>query len=296
MRVIGEAHQKWAPLRRKYNLFLLHENPNSEINMGTQSLPLSGTEFSKSQQLQLTRSPQDESLGEFCQFAYVDEPFLSWDFSLLTADKQLIGSVNRNFSGFAREIFTDTGVYALRMDSASLAEEHSRRHLLSQTNQTTVPAYDEKRTGMTLDQRAVMLAAAVSIDFDYFSRHTNTSGIMPFPFPFFGFGGSSAEGAVAGSATGADEVAAGGAAAAGTIAGYDALQQGMDNGQPPDAQGPVTPEMPADKQPFVEETQMPEEKLRLERDREGYEQHPEVWGNDVQNGNDDDGDWTDEYF
>lgn len=46
---------------------------------------------------------------EFAQFAYVDEPFLSWDFSLKSADDRLIGSVNRNFAGFGREIFTDTG-------------------------------------------------------------------------------------------------------------------------------------------------------------------------------------------
>ncbi|KAG0044382.1 hypothetical protein BGZ83_010400, partial [Gryganskiella cystojenkinii] len=30
----------------------------------------------------------------------------------------------------------------------------------------------ESRGGLTLDQRAIMLACAVSIDFDYFSRHS----------------------------------------------------------------------------------------------------------------------------
>lgn len=34
--------------------------------------------------------------------------------------------------------------------------------------------------GMTLDERAVMLATAVSIDFDYFSRHSGRGGVMPF--------------------------------------------------------------------------------------------------------------------
>ncbi|KAI5271553.1 hypothetical protein KEM52_005142, partial [Ascosphaera acerosa] len=41
--------------------------------------------------------------------------------------------------------------------------------------------------GMTLDQRAVALATAVAIDFDYFSRHSRASGggggILPFPIP-----------------------------------------------------------------------------------------------------------------
>ena len=34
--------------------------------------------------------------------------------------------------------------------------------------------------GMTLDERAVMLATAVSIDFDYFSRHSGRGGFMPY--------------------------------------------------------------------------------------------------------------------
>lgn len=34
--------------------------------------------------------------------------------------------------------------------------------------------------GMTLDERVVMMSAAVSIDFDYFSRHSGHGGIMPF--------------------------------------------------------------------------------------------------------------------
>lgn len=53
------------------------------------------------------------------------------DFSLLTEQNQLIGSVNRNFAGFGREVFTDTGVYVLHMDATSVATE--LRHLISRT-------------------------------------------------------------------------------------------------------------------------------------------------------------------
>jgi len=106
---------------------------------------------------------------------------------------QLVGSVNRNFAGFGREIFTDTGVYALRMDAASVAAEP--QHLISNTHQKheyrtpSVKSLSEEVAGlgspaagrgMTLDERVVMLAAAVSIDFDYFSRHsTGHGGFMP---------------------------------------------------------------------------------------------------------------------
>ncbi|KAH3355277.1 hypothetical protein KXV52_007296, partial [Aspergillus fumigatus] len=182
MRVIGEAQQQWAPLRRKYNLFTYHHSPLSATEMGTQRLPLSQTGLSNSQQMQLTQTnASGQDVGEYHQFAYVDEPFLSWDFSLRSADNRLIGSVNRNFVGFARELFTDTGVYALRMDSAALGSEDL-------TTRTNAP------TGMTLDQRAVMLATAVSIDFDYFSRHSGAGGFGFMPIWFPGIGGEAAAG------------------------------------------------------------------------------------------------------
>ncbi|KAJ5794698.1 hypothetical protein N7457_001297 [Penicillium paradoxum] len=233
MRVIGEAQQQWAPLRRKYNLFTHHQSPNPATDMGAQNFSLSKSGLSQAQQMQLVQSNQGE--GQYNQFAYVDEPFLSWDFSLKSAEDQLIGSVNRNFSGFAREIFTDTGVYAMRMDSAGQGTEASRG--------SEVP-------GLTLDQRAVMLATAVSIDFDYFSRHSGSSGAfgyMPFWFPGGGgsttTGGAAAEGAAAGEAGAVGGAATGvlgqagapggiasgmgaGMAGAGTMAGYEAMQRG----------------------------------------------------------------------
>ncbi|CAJ0639928.1 9201_t:CDS:2 [Entrophospora sp. SA101] len=87
------------------------------------------------------------------QFARIDAGFWAWDFNLEDESGGLLGSVNRNFSGFAREIFTDTGQYVIRMDSV----EGSVRPL-------------------SLDERAVILAAAISIDFDYFSRHSEHGG------------------------------------------------------------------------------------------------------------------------
>ncbi|GIC89984.1 scramblase family protein [Aspergillus udagawae] len=246
MRVIGEAQQQWAPLRRKYNLFTYHHSPVDATEMGTQRLPLSHTGLSSSQQMQLTQtSDSGQGVGEYHQFAYVDEPFLSWDFSLRSADSRLIGSVNRNFVGFARELFTDTGVYALRMDSAALGPEDS-------TTQANAP------TGMTLDQRAVMLATAVSIDFDYFSRHSGAGGFGFMPIWFPGIGGEVAAGGAAageagavgeaaagtigraGAAGGIAEGAAAGAAGAGAMAGYDALSRGMAGDSNP--QHPPSPE------------------------------------------------------
>ncbi|KAI9802330.1 MAG: hypothetical protein M1833_001836 [Piccolia ochrophora] len=205
MRVIGEAQQSWAPLRRKYNLFLFRKSPNPEHDMGTREPSSSDIRLSESQELQAAALGNDS--GAYNQFAYVDEPFLSWDFSLLTADNRLIGSVNRNFAGFAREIFTDTGVYALRMDAAGLADEP--RHLISQTGKSATAEQSSSRAGMTLDERALMLATAVSVDFDYFSRHSGATGpgFMPLWLP--GMGGGAAEGGVAAGAEAEAEAGAG---------------------------------------------------------------------------------------
>lgn len=192
MRVIGEAQQIWAPLRRKYDLFSYRPLTPSPENSQTPRLesgdkPATGTTA-------LTESaPTDRALSAgMSQFAHISEPFLSWDFTLRAEDASTIGSVNRNFAGFAREIFTDTGVYALRMDSAAQSSA------LETAQGQEVGRYEREAAGMTLDQRAVMLAAAVSIDFDYFSRHSGagSGGFMPLWFP--GMGGGAAEGGAAG--------------------------------------------------------------------------------------------------
>ena len=202
MRTIGEAQQQWAPLRRKYNLFVHRQTQDSGATSGVLQYSPADQPPPNSQQLGLT--PYNKK-GQFDQFAYVNEPFLSWDFSLLSNEGGLIGSVNRNFAGFGREIFTDTGVYALRMDSVGLAQEPT--HLISQTGQQSVGFQDPNDSGMTLDQRAVMLATAVSVDFDYFSRKSGSGGMgfMPLWFPGMGGGGAAAEGAEAEAGAGALE-------------------------------------------------------------------------------------------
>ena len=167
MGFIGEAQQQWAPLRRKYNPFL----HRTDFDPDAPQLTSGDIPLSNSTALQPSSPEAPNSAGQFGQFAYVDEPFLSWDFSLRSADKRLLGSVNRNFSGFGREIFTDTGVYAFRMDAAAPAQEANPAVSKDGMHNGVADA-----PGMTLDQRAVMLATAVSTDFDYFSRRSGVGG------------------------------------------------------------------------------------------------------------------------
>ncbi|KAF2246103.1 Scramblase-domain-containing protein [Trematosphaeria pertusa] len=267
MRVIGSAEQEWAPLRRKYNLFLARHLEDMSTEPGTPQLTSGDLPLSKSKSLTVAEGDNRE-IG-MIQFARVDEPFLSWDFSLMSEDGRLIGSVNRNFAGFARELFTDTGVYALRMDAAGLAGEPS--HLISRTGEKGKPSL-EGDPGMTLDQRAVMLATAVSVDFDYFSRHSGSGGMWPMWIPWWG--GEAAGGAAAGEAAGAGAAGAGAvgaasetgiaseagaaarglgsaegwAAGAGTMAGYEAMQRSREARQQQqeeaDPQSPQAGEQP----------------------------------------------------
>lgn len=247
MSIIGEAQSQWAPLKRKYNLFLFHQPPG-ETNAPTST---AGLDMSRAQKAQMAAQSSGTDVGQYVQFAYIEEPFLSWDFSLRSSSDKLIGSVNRNFAGFAREIFTDTGVYALRMDAAGLEEEAGKKHILSKTAQEVkeykdVVVGEKGEMGMTLDQRAVMLATAVTVDYDYFSRHSH-SGRMGW-MPLLIGGGGTAEGgageAAAGAAVGGAGRAVGGAvgveegaiAGAGLIAGYEAMQRvvgGQSPQQPP---------------------------------------------------------------
>lgn len=233
-------------------------------------------DLSAVQQVQVAAQSKGTDSGQYVQFAYIEEPPLSWDFSLRSASNKLIGSVNRNFAGFAREILTDTGVYALRMDAAGLEEEAGKRHIISQTAQhereyKDVVGGEKSEIGMTLDQRAVMLATAVTVDYDYFSRHSHGGG-MGF-MPLWIGGGEAAEGgAAAGAAVGGAEAgeagaavggvgrAVGGAAGAGegamagagTMAGYEAMQRGMGRGEHGEQQPPMddaSPQAPAQQPP-----------------------------------------------
>lgn len=125
---LGESQQNWHLWRRKYNLFKL----------------------------------EDETTDEYDQFGAIDAPFLSFDFPVRDHQGSVIASVDRNWVGLGREMFTDSGVYIIRMDPASFEGLGN--------------LYPSVSGPLTLDQRAILLGNAVSIDFDYFSRHSSGPG------------------------------------------------------------------------------------------------------------------------
>ncbi|KAG0308536.1 hypothetical protein BGZ97_013353 [Linnemannia gamsii] len=264
-RLIGEVQQEWHLVRRKYNLFTIEQPDPSMIEKDE-----STTAISKE------RALDGQGLNRV-QFAHIDGGFLALDFDMQDEQGRPMASVNRNFVGFARELFTDSGQYALRFDAAVIQDLQQEQGLGATTASATTASSSgsptdtavgekslqeakeiqaikdesalaqlESRGGLTLDQRAIMLACAVSIDFDYFSRHSGNGGIMPFPMMMGGGGGpapvpsSGSDNPVgtvigAGAGAGAGQVLGG---AAGAGAGASDVAGGVAGGMP-------TPPMPS---------------------------------------------------
>lgn len=182
---IGECQQIWHPYRRKYALYQrFHEEDQNTHPAADDNTSAVAVRSEKA---------TDEA---YTQFAAFDARLLAWDFYLQSEKGQVLGSINRNFMGFGREIFTDTGQYALRFDRSiadqeiqlrvekgvgineelkKAAEESAEAN--QQAEKALVPVEDGQC--LTLDQRAILLAAAVTIDIDYFSRQGGGGMHMP---------------------------------------------------------------------------------------------------------------------
>ncbi|KAJ1965174.1 hypothetical protein GGI12_000950 [Dipsacomyces acuminosporus] len=155
--LIGESQQEWHLWRRRYNLFVAE-----------------GAALDAQRQ----------------QFARVDAPFLSWDFPLVDEEEKMLGGVHRDFAGIGMELFSDYGLYAICFDRLALAQRYGQTQAQGQQQVVYHPPVADRE--MDLDERAVTLASAISIDFDYFSRHSRMGGGHGFFFfPMFGGGSDS---------------------------------------------------------------------------------------------------------
>lgn len=233
---LGEIVQRWHLLRRKYDLYLDRR-----------------------------------------QVAEIDAPTLAWEFPLKDEQGNVLAVIDRNFSGFGKELFTDAGMYAVHFGTSpheaalaaqrTIAAAHPDKPVpqiaeknipgaasdpaaygaiggapsgapnlppasppggayaaqsplpppASSTSLSTFsppPAVIATSTGdqvaiprpMGIEGRMLALAAAISIDYDYFSRHSSAhSGgflgplfmppvVVPVPYPETG-GAASADAA-----------------------------------------------------------------------------------------------------
>ncbi|KAA1474857.1 Scramblase-domain-containing protein [Dentipellis sp. KUC8613] len=139
----GEAQQRWHLWRRRYDLFM-RDTPRRILSVIDEPQP-----------------EPDPDPEQFTQLAAIDEGLWAWHFTLRGAQGEEIASVNRAFRGFGREIFTDTaGQYHVNFTPELEGQEGILRNPPTRGRE------------LTLEQRALILAMAVNIDFDYFSRHS----------------------------------------------------------------------------------------------------------------------------
>ncbi|KAG4973584.1 hypothetical protein JHK87_030405 [Glycine soja] len=97
------------------------------------------------------------------QFAVVENPGLwNWTFTLKDINGEVLAQIDRDWRGFGFEILTDAGQYVIRFGSS---DPSSKIGLASAIEDLEV------RRKMTLAERAVTVAFAISLDNDYFSRH-----------------------------------------------------------------------------------------------------------------------------
>lgn len=97
------------------------------------------------------------------QFAAVENPgFWNWTFTLKDIDGKVLAEIDRDWRGFGFEIFTDAGQYVIRFGSSDPNSKSGPAKAIQEL---------EVVRPLTLSERAVAVALAVSLDNDYFSRH-----------------------------------------------------------------------------------------------------------------------------
>jgi len=141
----AEAQQRWHPWRRRYDLFL-RETPEVIPSNASEPQP----------------APEPD---HFAQFAKIDDGFWAWHFTLRGSRGEELASISRAFRGFGREIFTDTGQYSVNFAPLPPSPEDN------------TPREPTVFRELSLQERALVLAMAVNVDFDYFSRHSQGGGM-----------------------------------------------------------------------------------------------------------------------
>jgi len=134
----AEVQQRWHPWRHRYDLFI-RETP----------LRLLSTPSGRQSQPEL--DPES-----FRRFARVDEGVLAWNFTVKDERGEAIARVERTFRGAEKESSRGAGQCHVRFTPSRVeGPEHD----------SLIAAKD-----LSLEERALVLALAVNIDFDYFTR------------------------------------------------------------------------------------------------------------------------------
>lgn len=136
---------------------------------------------------------------EKSQFASITGQFLAWEFELKDKEGGTLALIDRNFQGFAKEIFTDAGKYVIHFGQPATnsdgTNEQSSSNSSSSSPRAPITTMAKLRTGvqviptanggqlaiarsLALSERMIALACAISIDYDFFSQHSHGSGLV----------------------------------------------------------------------------------------------------------------------
>ncbi|XP_062073704.1 phospholipid scramblase family protein C343.06c-like [Humulus lupulus] len=97
------------------------------------------------------------------QFAVVENPgFWNWTFTLKDINGHVLAEIDRDWRGFGFELFTDAGQYVIRFGSTDPSSKHGAAEAVQDL---------EVFRPLSLSERPVAVALAISLDNDYFSRH-----------------------------------------------------------------------------------------------------------------------------
>ncbi|KAG6477901.1 hypothetical protein ZIOFF_061333 [Zingiber officinale] len=162
---VGVVHRRWHLWRRIYDLYLGKDMLHALCADGacvTEGACPCGT-------CPQLHTPVARTGPRNKQFAVVENPgFWNWTFTLRDEEGNVLAQIDRNWRGVGLELFTDAGQYVVRFGDAD-----------SLPNNRPGSSEFEVSRPLTLSERAVAIALAVSLDSDYFSR---SRGGWAFPF------------------------------------------------------------------------------------------------------------------
>lgn len=131
------------------------------------------------------------------QFAAMENPgFWSWTFPVKDDTGRVLAVIDRNYRSWGHETLTDAGQYIVRFGDASSDDGPSFASQTVATEQTCEVDVEPEIENvtfaadrpLTVRERACTLALVVSLDNDYFSRHSGGAWLIPFPFFMMGSG------------------------------------------------------------------------------------------------------------
>mmetsp|Transcript_4159 Transcript_4159/g.8183 ORF Transcript_4159/g.8183 Transcript_4159/m.8183 type:complete len:342 (-) Transcript_4159:116-1141(-) len=126
--------------------------------------------------------------GKLMQSSYVKEWPLSWSFHFRDENDRVCALVDKSYTmqNFLRDMFGEASVYAVNFANVIVDSDRGMSNVAGSTlthssggGAATCHIVPFEGKTLTYAERAITLAAAVTVDFDYFTR-SSSGGMLPF--------------------------------------------------------------------------------------------------------------------